>query len=271
MNEDPSMWLDWAKILAPIIAALVAGGFALRVSNRNVRTISENADRTIAAAEANADKSIAAAAENVARSVKASAEGTDKTITAAEDRERRNWVRAQTVEAAAAILAAATELDIRVDRAVKALTWRAESWGSPKRGVLTSRHRHEKSPSEFFMEVEDALADLNRAIDLFQFVADEQPCSAAEMFRLTYNHIMVQIRFLTQFADGNVEGVRLPDNASPSAAEAAHSSRDVVQTHTRKARHEREVLLHHVRTALGLAPIRLDAIVVSIPVGTRIQ
>ena len=60
------MWLEWAKILAPITAAIVAGGVALYVSNRNVRTISANADKTIESAETNTDRSIAAAAANVA-------------------------------------------------------------------------------------------------------------------------------------------------------------------------------------------------------------
>lgn len=119
------------------------------------------------------------------------------------------------------------------------------------------------------MEVRDALSHLNRAIDLFQFVADEQPCYAAERLRATYGHIMVQIQFLAEFANGQVEGVSVPDTDTPSVTEAAHSSHQAVLAHSGNARSEREVLLHHVRTALGLTPIRLDAYVVGVPAGTR--
>ncbi|WP_305095045.1 hypothetical protein [Prescottella sp. R16] len=265
------MWFELTKTLAPIVAALIAGGIALYINNRNVKTISDNADKSIAAAEVNADRSIEAAAANVASSVRASADGVDKTILAAEERERRNWIREQTVDAAAAILTAATELDTRVDRATKTSVAFARSWDGPE----SARERlvqENPPPIDLVLEVEEALAALNRAIDLFQFVADEEPCYAAQMLRWTYQQLMVQIRFLEEFANGYVaESVHVQDNESPTAAEAAHCSRDAVKAYKHRTLHEREVLLHHVRNALGLPPICLDAFTLTIPDGVHGQ
>jgi len=214
--------IEWARVVAPIVAALIAGAIALWVSNRNVNTITTNATTS---------------------------------NTAATERERLSWIRAQTIERAVAVIEAADVLDA-VTTATVAGLWQY-AWERPG-GHIDSRLAPTSSREKLIDSFISAYAELNRAVHLFQFVADAQPANVAELLRKDYERVRVQVRFLHQYA--------YDDNSSPLEIGAnADSARDAVKIHQENTRVRRELLLHKVRESLGLAPIQLDAFSVTIP------
>lgn len=244
--DELNLGLQLAQIPAPIIAAVIAGGVALWVNSRNLRRISANADKAIAAAAASTEKTIAAAAAS-----------TNKTIATAEERERRAWIREQTIERAATIIEAADRLDTATSQAAGDLL----QYSLEGSGGHVDPHRKLSVTTRGILEsFKSAYAEFGRAADLFLFVGEEQPSYAVEMLRSEYLHIEVQVRLLHQFAvkaGGDEDPAKTMRDADLACA--------AVKTFQEIALGRRELLLHKVRESFGLAPIRLDGYSVSIP------